>query len=330
VADFQMRIGIITPAPPRSKYGNRITALRWARILQDLGHRVSIALTYAGEPYDLLVALHAKRSYPAIHRFHDEHPDRPLIVALTGTDLYRDLARSRKAQKSLELATRLVALQPKARDELRPGLRSKLRIVYQSAPANLWKRARGHAAGVHSKFIVSVIGHLRPVKDPFRTALAARRLPSSSRLRILHVGAAMNEEMAARAQAEMAVNPRYRWMGEQPRWRVAQILGRSALCVLSSRLEGGANVVSEAVVAGVPLLVSRIPASVGLLGQNYAGYFTVGDTAQLATLLGLCETNPVFLAKLRSHCRELAPLFDPRCEQAAWHGLLGELVTRAT
>jgi putative glycosyltransferase (TIGR04348 family) len=324
-----MRIGIITPAPPRSKYGNRITALRWARILQDLGHRVSIALTYAGEPYDLLVALHARRSYLAIRHFHDEHPGRPLVVALTGTDLYRDLARSRRAQKSLELATRLVALQPKASDELGSGLRSKLRIIYQSATSVLRKSDRGYTAGVPRGFVVCVIGHLRPVKDPFRTALAARRLPSSSQLRILHVGAAMSKEMMARAQAEMTVNPRYRWLGEQPRWRVAQILGRSALCVLSSRLEGGANVISEAVVAGVPLVASRIPGSVGLLGQNYAGYFAVGDTAQLATLLGLCETDPVFLAKLRSHCRELAPLFDPRCEQAAWHGLLNELASLA-
>src|SRR5215208_4185699 len=107
-----MRIGIITPAPPSSKYGNRVTALRWARILKGLGHRVTVSQEYTGESVDILIALHAKHSHQSIRRFHDKHPESPLIVALTGTDLYRDLRKGRKAQKSLELATRIVALQP--------------------------------------------------------------------------------------------------------------------------------------------------------------------------------------------------------------------------
>src|SRR5215475_2387237 len=115
-----MRIGIVTPAGPRSRHGNRVTALRWARILRSLGHRVTIAQSYEGESYDLLVTLHALRSHDAIKRWRREHPDRPLIVALTGTDLYRDLPKSKRAQQSLELATRLIVLQPKAFDAL-PG-----------------------------------------------------------------------------------------------------------------------------------------------------------------------------------------------------------------
>lgn len=322
-----MRIGLITPAPPRSKSGNRITALRWAGILRDLGHHVSIGLTYDREAYDVLVALHARRSYSSIARFHQQHPKRPLIVALTGTDLYRDLPRRRAAQTSLKLATRIVALQPKAGEELEPGLRSKLRIILQSAPITLRQRAENTVS--RRTFNVCVIGHLRPVKDPFRTALAARRLPPSSRIRILHVGAAMSEHMEARARAEAAANPRYRWLAEQPRWRVAQILGGSALCVLSSRLEGGANVVSEAVVAGVPLLASRIPGSVGLLGENYPGYFRVGDTEGLAALLRRAEIDTAFLARLKVWCRKIAPRFHPDRERVAWRQLLEELATHA-
>src|SRR5215469_7298571 len=131
-----MRIAIITPAPPRSRYGNRVTALRWARILRELGHHVSIAMAYRSEPYDLLIALHARRSYSSVRGFHGGHPDRPLIVALTGTDLYRDLPRSRRAQRALDLATRIVTLQPRAQDELRAELRGKVRVIYQSVAAN--------------------------------------------------------------------------------------------------------------------------------------------------------------------------------------------------
>jgi len=236
-----MRIGIITPAPPRSRYGNRVTALRWARIFKDLGHRVTVSQVYEGGDYDLLIALHARRSYHSINRFHQEHANAPIFVALTGTDLYCDLQKSRRAQKSLEIATRLVVLQPMGIDELPPHLRSKARVIYQSVMA-LPQETNHHRELTTNKplsapdisrsrrtFDVCVIGHLRPVKDPFRTALAARLLPSSSRIRVLHVGGAMNEEMAARARAEMEVNSRYLWLGEQPRWRTRRILARSHL-----------------------------------------------------------------------------------------------------
>jgi hypothetical protein len=236
-----MRIGIITPAPPRSRYGNRVTALRWARILKGLGHRAIVSQVYEGGAYDLLIALHARRSYPSINRFHQKHANTPIIVALTGTDLYRDLQKGHRARQSLELATRLVVLQPMGIDELPPHLRSKARVIYQSvAPLS---RATNHQRGPivnkplsepdilrsRQTFDVCVIGHLRPVKDPFRTALAARLLPPSSRIRVLHIGGAMNEEMAARALAEMEINSRYLWLGERPRWRTRRILAASHL-----------------------------------------------------------------------------------------------------
>ncbi len=320
-----MKIGIVTPAPPRTHYGNRMTALRWTRILRACGHRVTLAQSYAGEPYDVLIALHARRSYPAIRHFHQRYPDRPLVVALTGTDLYRDLPRSRHAQKSLELAARLVTLQAKALEELHPAHRKKASVIHQSAciaPRNSNQRRE---AGLNGSFDVCVIGHLRPVKDPFRPALAARRLPAASRVRILHLGAAMTPEFEDLARAEMRRNPRYRWLGEQPHWKAIQILARSSLCVLSSRLEGGANALSEAIANRTPVLASKIPGSVGILGKNYPGYFRVGDTGGLARLLSRAETDRSFLARLRSHCAQRAPLIDAGREKAAWIRLLNEL-----
>lgn len=320
-----MKIQIVTPAPPRSRFGNRVTAIRWARILRKLGHRVLLTQKYTGESCDLLLALHAKRSYAAVQDFHRNHPERPILVALTGTDLYRDLPKSRRAQKSLEMATRLIVLQPKASEKLEPRLRQKVRVIYQSCRRAPAKRSPHELRHPRLRFYVCVIGHLRAVKDPFRAALAAWRLPPSSRVQILHMGAAMDERFAHRAQAEMRANPRYRWLGELPPGRVQQILMRSDLCVLSSRMEGGANVISESIVAGVPILASRIPGSVGLLGENYPGYFKVGDTEGLAKLIRRAESRPVFLGRLAAHCRKLAPLFDPRREKTAWRRLLREL-----
>jgi hypothetical protein len=200
-----------------------VTARRWAATLRELCHSVSVAQEYGGEHYDVLIALHARRSSKAVARFRREHPRSPLIVALTGTDLYRDIKTSRRAQKSLESADRLVLLQPKGIAELAPDLRGKARVIYQSVA---W-RPLGRPSRSPRHFDVCVVGHLRPVKDPFRAAMAARLLPRSSRIRILHVGRAMNEKMAERARAEMQENHRYRWLGELPRWRVRRVYARS-------------------------------------------------------------------------------------------------------
>ncbi len=314
----RMRIRIITPAGPRSRSGNRVTAVRWGRILRGLGHRVVIARAYRREPCDLLIALHARRSAASIRAFRRLHPDRPAVLALTGTDVYNDIHSSERARQALEIATRIVVLQPLAHRELPARLRPRVETIYQSAsptPAPPPPSRRS--------FDVAVVGHLRPVKDPFRAALAARGAPADSRLRILQAGAALSAAMDRRARREEARNPRYQWLGELPRWKARRLIAGSRVLVLSSLTEGGAHVISEAVVDGVPVLASRIPGSVGLLGRDYPGYFPVRGTVALRRLLVRCEKDPTFLAELRRRCRARAALFDPARERAAWKHLLG-------
>jgi hypothetical protein len=108
-----MRIQIVTPARAGSTYGNRITAVRWASIFKQLGYRVSVAQTYDGETMEMLVALHTRRSYQSIKRFHQKHPSLPIVVALTGTDVYRDLKTDPRTMESLEIAAGIVALHQK-------------------------------------------------------------------------------------------------------------------------------------------------------------------------------------------------------------------------
>jgi glycosyltransferase involved in cell wall biosynthesis len=95
--------------------------------------------------------------------------------------------------------------------------------------------------------------------------------------------------------------------------------------VLSSRLEGGANALSEAVVAGTPVLASRIAGNVGLLGKDYPGYFKTGDTRGLARLLWRAESEADFLQVLRRRVNDLATNFAPERELAAWANLLSEV-----
>ena len=330
-----MKIVIVTPAPPGSRYGNRITALRWAKILRRLGNRVTILQRYDGTPYDLLVALHARKSHTSIVNFRRHNPSVPIIVALTGTDLYCDIRTNHRAQESLDRATRIIVLQPKAIEELRLSWRKKTRVIYQSvedkqAPTGVQsgspKRSQNKAeAQTNGNFDVCVIGHLRAVKDPFRTAMAARSLPDSSKIRVLQIGGARTAAMAKRARREMDTNERYQWLDEQPQSRVRSILSKSSLCVLSSRAEGGANVLSEAIAASVPILASRVDGNVGILGKNYPGYFDVGNTSQLAQLLTRAETSPGYLAELKAWTKDLTILADPSREEQAWSDLINEL-----
>jgi glycosyltransferase involved in cell wall biosynthesis len=340
-----MNITLVTPAPSGSRKGNRITARRWASLLRQLGHRVVVRQDYRGERCDLLVALHARHSAAAVGAFRSAHPDLPVVLALTGTDLYEAIHTDPIARQTLELASRLVVLQPLGIEELPERLRARARVIYQSAEApGRSAEPRRTAVGPPSRggqkvplgkrhlprpglFEICVLGHLRPVKDPFRTALASRLLPPSSRLRVLHVGSALSPDMAEQARAEAAANPRYRWLGDLPRWKALRTLARSRLLVLTSRLEGGANVLSEAIAAGVPMLASHIPGSVGLLGADYPGFFPVGDTQALADLLHRAETDAAFYNSLKAWCRRLRPLVRPARERQSWRRLLGELQT---
>ena len=135
----------------------------------------------------------------------------------------------------------------------------------------------------------------------------------------------MTRTMEQRARREMETNQRYQWLGEFSRTRALRILARSQLCIVSSRMEGGANVLSEAIVASVPVLASRIDGNVGILDADYPGLFRVGDTRQLARLLTQAETDSRFLAELRTRVKKLAPIFDPAKEEQTWARLLREL-----
>jgi putative glycosyltransferase (TIGR04348 family) len=316
-----MRICLACPAPPRSLKGNRVTAVRWARLLRQLGHRVTIARDWDGARCDLLVALHARKSYPAIARYRKQQPRGPLIVALTGTDLYHDLRTSGRARRSLELTDRLIVLQSCGVDALPSPVRSRARVIVQSAEPT------GLCPDPGNRFFdVVVLGHLRHEKDPFRAALALRLIPGNIPIRVTHLGQTLSTTMERRARALMRRDQRYRWIGEVSARRARRQLARSHLLVHSSRLEGGANVISEALADGVPIVASAIDGNIGLLGADHPGLYPVGDTAALARLLQRAAGEPAFYAKLKDRSRALRSMVLPASERAGWREVMAELV----
>jgi putative glycosyltransferase (TIGR04348 family) len=315
-----VNIQLVTPAPLKINNGNKITALRWATILKTLGHRVQVRQTYDGRSCDVLIALHALRSADSIRRFHEGHPDKPLIVVLTGTDVYRDIHENKKAQRSLELATRLVALQSMAVGELPKKFHGKTQIIYQSAEA-----VRGKAKNLNHIFNICVIGHLRDEKDPLRTAIAVRNLPQQSRIVVTHVGEALDRRIARIAKAEVKRNPRYRWIGQLSHRQTRQLLAQSNLVAITSKIEGSSNVLSEALASGVPVVATKISGLMGTLGKRFIGYYPTGDTDRLQRLLLRAENDGKFYRELKRQCRSFARLVRPERERSAWRRLLKEI-----
>ncbi len=315
-----MKIALITPAAPGSRHGNRGTATRWAGMLRELGHAVSIQVDWDGTPADAMLALHARRSHASIRNFALCCPDHPLILALTGTDLYRDIRTDEAAQESMQLATRMIVLQERGLTELAPALRRKTGVVYQSA------LTVPRPPPLKACFEVVVSGHLREEKDPFRTAAALAYLPEESRVRVTHIGGAMSDAMRQEAKQWMARDKRYRWLGEVAHAKALRLLARSRLMVISSRMEGGANVVSEALANNVPVLASRVSGNIGMLGRYYAGYYPLEDERALARLLLRAETDAAFYRKLLTQCRARKPLVTHASERGALKHALAEAI----
>jgi len=281
-------------------------------MLRAAGHRVVVGTQWRpGDAADLMLALHARRSHASIKAFSEAHPERPLVLALTGTDVYRDIRSSQEAQESLRLADRFITLQRLAARELPSALRRKVRVVVQSSATTLRHRP------VAARFRITVIGHLRDEKDSLRALLALERLPREVRIELIQLGEALEENLARSARSAMRREARYRWLGGVPHANALRWLASSHVLVVSSRMEGGANVVSEAIRIGVPVLASRIPGNVGLLGTDYPGYYALGDDAALAALLARARADAGFYRRLLAWMRKLRPMVAPRSEAGA-------------
>ena len=317
---------LVSPALLDVNNGNWHTAHRWARFLSDHCD-IALMLQWPSpngssparvEP-QCMVALHARRSAPSIHAWAAACPDKPLIVVLTGTDLYRDIQTDADARQSLALATHLVVLQDAGLAALPAPWRSKAQVIYQSA------RRLVPAVKSARIFRAVMVGHLRAEKDPLTFMRAAGQVLAPD-IRFDQIGQALASRFEAAAQARAAQTPAYRWLGGLPRAATRQRIKSAQVLVNCSLMEGGAHVILEAVQSGTPVLASRIDGNVGMLGADYAGYFDVGNDAQLATLVQRCAAEPAFLDLLHTQCAQRAALFSPHREKR----LVISLVTSAS
>jgi putative glycosyltransferase (TIGR04348 family) len=319
------RVVIVSPALADANNGNWQTARRWQKLLSP--HHARIVRQWPDDLADndqVMLALHARRSADSVQAWHTQHGQRGLGLALTGTDLYRDIAHEPKARQSLALARSLVVLQALGSASLPPEHRAKARVIFQST------RSRQTLNKTRRHLRVVMVGHLREEKDPLTLMAAARLLPTDSGILIDHIGASLDAALGKAAQATQAQCPHYRWLGGLPHAPTLQRIQRAHLLVHASRLEGGAHVLMEAICSGTPVLASRIDGNVGLMGEDYAGYFEPGDAQGLTDLLMACRASAdrsALVAHLQHQCALRAPLFEPQAERAALHRWVQDLWT---
>ena len=272
-----------------------------------------------------MIALHARRSAPSLLAWRAGDVQRPLLLVLTGTDLYHDIQTDATARRSLDLADALVVLNQLGARSLPAALQPKCQVLLQSCPA------RQALAKPQRHLRALMVGHLRGEKDPLTYQRAARRLAGRPDILLDHIGAALDPALGAQAQALAAAQPSYRWLGGLPHGTTRRRIQQAHLLVHPSRLEGGAHVVIEALRSGTPVLASRIDGNVGLLGEDWPGLFDPGDDAGLAALLQAARDDPAMLPALRQLAAQRAPLFAPAAEAASLHALVaGLLATTAT
>jgi len=311
----------VTPAPAGSLHGNRITALRWQGFLGELGYTALVTESWSGGDTGLLIALHAYRSYQSIVAFKKKFPSRPIVLILTGTDLYRDIENHSEVIQSMKNADQLIVLQSSAINSVPAHLRHKVQVIYQSVEIGI------EDSDAKGDFLVSVIGHLRDEKDPFCVVRSLPLLPSDSKITVKHLGQAMNPQMKDLATNFNATIDRYEWLGEVSHADALKVLSQSRLMVISSRMEGGAHVVSEAIALGIPVIASDIPGNRGLLGEDYPAYYPVADENALATLLYRAEKVPIFYASLQKYIDLRRELITPAREKQSIQELVSALIT---
>lgn len=321
-------IVIVSPALADANNGNWQTARRWQLFLSD-HFNVRIVKQWENTPtakQDVaMIALHARRSVDSItawaeSRGTDANGSPGLILALTGTDLYRDIETDETAQKSLELSRHLIVLQERGLEKLSEALQKKTSVIFQSTTS------RKTLPKAKRRLKVVMVGHLRDEKMPQTLMEAAVLLRGYPDIYIDHIGGPLDPELAQAAEETMQACPNYRWLGNQSHGATRTRIQRAHVLVHASKMEGGAHVIMEAVCSGTPVVASYIDGNVGMLGASYPGYFPLGNAHALANVLTQLQedvVNPkpllpgksILYNKLKSHCAERAKLFAPENEQ---------------
>lgn len=336
---------IASPFGQKTQTGNWQTARRYADHLQGVGYEVTVLAEYDGlQPLpacETAIVLHAKRSRSVAEAL--TRTGTPFAVVLTGTDLYADLQHPnipdfQACQQTIDAAQLVVTLQSRAAEELvriLPQTAGKRRVIAQAVPLEApdrWAPSYVQTPGTALTWLIS--GHVRSEKDPltglagFAQAFPSACLADGSPTHLTHVGGARDPSAAEAlvTAANQMPSGSITLMGARPHDQAVGLMGQHHCLIQPSRMEGGALVISEAAAHRLPVLASRIDGHLGLLGEDYPGYFQVGSPADLAILMRRFAESVAFRDDLRSALIQNTPaLTSPSLEKTQLKSLIERL-----
>jgi glycosyltransferase involved in cell wall biosynthesis len=170
------------------------------------------------------------------------------------------------------------------------------------------------------------VGHLRNEKDPLTAVRAWTRIPRHLPITLTLIGRELDPALAHKVGALVRRDPRIRWEGEKTHVGTLDFIRRAGVLVNSSRMEGGAHVIAEAILGGTPVLASRMPGNLGMLGDRYDGYFRAGNAQALARTLIRFFRDRRYATTLARQCRERRALFAMAREKRAVRSLVARLL----
>ncbi len=319
-----MKVLVTTPYEKNSLQGNTVTALRIVAILSEAGFdAVVVSNGEAVEYADIIIALHARKSAHFIDEFLERNPVGKVIVYLTGTDLYRDIPnKCGICEKSMQLANVLVVSQDASLSSVPERFRSKALVVHKSIqlPDEL-------SDLIHEtdRELFTVVGHLRAEKQPFMAVEAFQLLGDSSRLKLVLLGKEIDDDSGEIARNWQNRDHRFQWLGGLDHSEAIGWIKRSVATINTSIMEGGANSVGESIMLGVPVLASRIEGNVGMLGNDYLGYFDPNSRQELANLIQQVISDTHFLERLRAQVSARRYKFSRENEKQGWLNIIQKL-----
>lgn len=303
--------------PLSSPKGNSITAKRIASLLSSAGHTAEAINTDMPPEADVMIALHATKTLAASRRFKTQCPNGKLIIYLTGTDLYKDQPTNNpEFYEALNLADTLVISQPASLDSIPNCYKEKTHLV----PASVMLPPEKHVSSPPSSSI-ALVGHLRPVKNPFLMNQALDQLTDLD-VHAYTLGAALEPNMITEVNLWQQKDHRFQWLDDVEHAEALSWMRQVDFTLNTSHSEGGSNAVTESIVLGTPVLASRIEGNVGLLGRDYLGYFEPGNSSELAKLINKALTDQNFSEQLTQQIKELQPRFATQKETEGWLSII--------
>ncbi len=289
-------IKIYSPSRDSAVTGNYVTSKRYAYHLQNLGYRVFV---YNGfeekvnvEGVRCAFVLHAEKGSHVIKELAAKNV--PVVLVLTGTDLYRDIISTKNSKKercfrSIQLASAIVVLHENAVSDLLKVVsfpRERIFVVLQSV-VDFKKRTFLFKKKNHYKILL--LSNIRKEKGII-VAISGflefqKNIDARTKFTLDHIGGVLDQGYFKKITNLLEGVKSVSFLGSIEKDKLQTMLASYDLLLHSSFIEGGSLVIQEAQNAGLPIIASDISCHAALLGSAYVGLHSVGSAKDVSEKL---------------------------------------------